>query len=788
MILLLVSAALAAPDRLASTYTVGTEVTDIVASEDGLWVGWTDAGSGEFTVLDAGAFDPTAIDACSGGGIGGAAVLADDKGWTFFTGCDDGTVVQIDVSLAGEVTLSENVFTVGTGAVYAVETDGTTLYAIAAGEDESTLVAAVTLADGTDVEGYPATLQADAVEDSALLGTYLLVSHGSDDISKVILGSAEALLPNSSLGGRSLADIWPYGEKTLAYLADTGGGLVKFEAGDSDYIASLTAAADSITAVGISPDEGWMVLGAGEDGALLYGFDGGPGDVETTIDGATNITELAVIEGYALGATSDGSVHVLTDRPWVSVESVSPSSVVDGDTVTLSFSSDTAGTYTVVVGGDSDGTGGTEVASDSLSALESVSVDIVVGEDAEFEEGNNRVWVFVADGPLTGRAAGTVTVDNPPEQVNLTEAGVGFGDQTISVEFDTLDAADIAFYAVFIDIEPFSADEFPTGGPAFTGTDDISAPVMLTSGGGDSVSTTFYPLTNGTTYYVAVRAYDTGGLEGPMSSVRSQIPEETFSVSERVGEEGSYLPGICGVTSPGAGAGAVGLALAFLSRRRRVAALALVVGATAVASPSAQASEDEDEGPRTMNVQLRYGPITLEDEYLQDVFGQNPNEILWFEYGYASRFVDANFGIGFYQEMGWLQTADGVSSDEHDMFTLFPLALTVTGRLDLLDEQPIVPFGRIGVDYWMWKENWYVPDTNSMVSQNDGGKYGWHYGGGLLLLLDVLDRRAASRLEATTGINDTFLVAEYRNTNLITGSQQLDLSNWELSFGLKFDF
>jgi hypothetical protein len=51
-----------------------------------------------------------------------------------------------------------------------------------------------------------------------------------------------------------------------------------------------------------------------------------------------------------------------------------------------------------------------------------------------------------------------------------------------------------------------------------------------------------------------------------------------------------------------------------------------------------------------------------------------------------------------------------------------------------------------------------------------------------------VDRRAASRLEAVSGINDTFLVAEYRNTLLVHGEDQLNLSSSEVSFGLKFDF
>jgi hypothetical protein len=190
-----------------------------------------------------------------------------------------------------------------------------------------------------------------------------------------------------------------------------------------------------------------------------------------------------------------------------------------------------------------------------------------------------------------------------------------------------------------------------------------------------------------------------------------------------------------------------------------------------------------------MNVQLRYGPTTFKDDpYLESIYGAKPNQILWFEYGFASQFLDANLGLGFYQEMGWLQTSGGVVSDEHDMLSLFPISASLTGRLDFFHEQPIVPFGRIGADYWMWRENWYVADETSTDSSRDGGKYGWHFGGGLMLLLDGLDRGAASKLESSAGIDDTYLVAEYRRTLLVHGENQLNFSTSEFTFGLKFDF
>lgn len=779
MLLALAAAALAYPDRLAATYPVGTDVTDIVIDAEGLQVGWSDSGAGTLTILDTGTFDTTVLNACPGArGVavhGGAAA-----GWSFLVGCADGTVATIDVSPEGLATRATETLSVGTGAVYALETDGMNLWAVV-GEGDDLVLQAVTLGSGAKVEGFGQVLSNDTLEDTALTSDSILVVHGADEVSKVSKTAGTVITPQSSLG-RSLVDAYPYPDANAVYLADEGGGLVRFES-DNDYVP-LTIDAATTTAVGIRASEGWMVLGAGND-ALLYSFDGTTIGELDTISGAANLRELVTIDGYALGATEDGSVLVLTDRPWVDVSLVSPSEAVTGDTVTVTFSSDIGGDYSVYAGGTVDAPG-TLLDTGTIDAGASATSEFVVDGSA-FAEGANRIWVFVDDGGNVGRAAGGLSVDNPPEQVQLGPDGVGFGNGALTVAFDGLTAADIASYVIFVDSKPFEAEDFPRGGPLFSGDDLIEAPIVITAVPGESVSRTIAPLTNGSTYYVAVRAYDTGGLEGPMSEVQSETPEQTWCATCLAGDEGGFFPTTCGVVD-GTRAGfiAVVLAGAALLRRRRVAVAA--AGLLAVAVPlDALASTDDDQGPRTMNVQLRYGPTTVTEPYVQQIFGDD-TEILWFEYGYASRFVDANLGIGFFQELGFLQTLDGRVSAEHDMLTMVPLALSVTGRLDLLDEQPIVPFGRIGVDYWMWRENWYVADKGATEFERSGGKYGWHYGGGLMLLLDVLDRRAGSRLEATTGINDTYLVAEYRKTNLVHGDDQVNLSSSEFSFGLKFDF
>lgn len=185
-------------------------------------------------------------------------------------------------------------------------------------------------------------------------------------------------------------------------------------------------------------------------------------------------------------------------------------------------------------------------------------------------------------------------------------------------------------------------------------------------------------------------------------------------------------------------------------------------------------------------IDVRFGTMKVKDSYLREVFGEQ-GDVVKLEYGAGIRVAEVSMSLGFAQDMGWLQTSTGESSDEHDMFTLFPIEAGMTLRLDFFDEQWVVPTGRLGGNFWLWRENWYVPSSD-IDSARAGSKLGWHWAAGGMLRLDAFDRKAASELQASTGIDDTFLVAEYRRNMMPTDADQLQLSGWEITGGLGFDF
>jgi hypothetical protein len=657
---------------------------------------------------------------------------------------------------------------VGTGAVYGVESDGDYVYAVLSGTDG---VAQVNLFNATtgaapENSGYPASLSSGTVYDTALANGVLYVTHG-DDLTQVTTSTGAAVSPALALAGRNVEDIWPY-SSSLLYLADTEAGDVVAYSPTLLEVAGITAtAASSLGAIGFDPGGAWVALG-GPDEAWIYDFDGTLSvDHGTTIDGAGKIKEFATIPGYAFGATSDGNVLVLTDKPWVEIDEDALASFTDKDSVSISFTSDMAGTYTLE-----------RIDADSVKSLATGDVEAGVATTAEFEadgddwiEGDNKVVVTVAAGTsAVGSDAAIVHYNTRPHAVDPTVTG---GDGRLVVKFDEKDD-DIDFYDIYISTTPFTADDFATGGPGYEGPDDVTSPIEVDAPDGDSVKKTLSDLTNGQTYYVAVRSTDLDGLESPMSDVQTAMAEYTTRYTERAGIE----PGFCGFS--GRLPGLLGVALAGVAlARRRAKAAAIVAGALVVAAP-AQAREKVD---RTQNVQVRYGRFTLTDDSLGDAFTDAGSNILWAEYGWSSRFLEANLGSGFYSVDGYqIGQMTGDKSADSETLTLVPVALTATLRLDILDEQFLVPFARIGADYWIWSDKAYVASGSDEDETELGGRFGWHWAAGGAIRLDDLDRAGASKAEQYWGIDDSWLVVEYRSTSVE------DFDSHDISLGLKLDY
>jgi hypothetical protein len=432
--------------------------------------------------------------------------------------------------------------------------------------------------------------------------------------------------------------------------------------------------------------------------------------------------------------------------------------------------------------------------------------------------------------------------------VVLQEGDLGWGDSKLILTFAGIDDEDLAVYAVYI-----SETEFEPG-PGVPPGATVLPPVSAAPG--ENVEVVIDDLTNEQTYYVAVRAIDATGLEGPMSIVLSGTPHETFTAGELAGEEGGYS---CASARSGAPIAAlILLALAAIGRRGGVAALALfALGGTARAqddsgddtstettetsptetttttppppttptttatpttatpttatttpppTPPATAegapvvvepgtvtvvkAEDEESKFRA-GIEVRIGPLWFDgNNPINDVYGNTGNTMVMFEGG--PTFLDIlqlDFGIGRYHRRGNLVAEDGSQSNDESVITTFPLTLGGRLRLDFLEEQWVVPMVAAGADYWLWNEKaGYDSDLNTWDAKQSGGHYGYHYAAGLQILLDTFEPKRASLLHARSGINDSYIVVEWRHREVGENEDGLKFTGSEVTAGLRIGF
>lgn len=582
-----------------------------------------------------------------------------------------------------------------------------------------------------------------------------------------------------------------------------------------------------------STEDGWFLLTDGTE-AQVWDASAPSGDPVDTFPITSEILDFAAVpDGYAFGAGGSG-IAILTANPWVSDLSADVATGTSGDPVTVTFSCEDAVDWELVLGGDRTGNGGTTLDSGSAEAGATVSATVTI--DGTWKEGTNLLFVRVTDPDtgLEGYDAARVTIDSPPSTVSFSDADVGFGDESLVVTIRGVDDADLDHYLVYITTESFEAADYPTGGPAYAGPDSKTSPISVKDGvaPGEDVTTTIGGLTNGTTYYLAVRTVDTNGAEGPMSNVAKGTPEQTFTASELAGEEGGTMG--CSTTG-GAGAGAVLAAMAFLGARRsgrgsRAFAAVIAASGVALAAPAHAADEDgpkRDDTKSYGSFELRYGGYNFDDHLangtacddlstptgtcaIREVYGSSGKGMLTVGFGgdllamlqkdegkyRPTSVLQADIQLGFLQRLATTVGSSGAASDEKTMITVWPIGVGLKARLHLLDEQILVPYVRAGADVLAWSEKW--DNSSGGKDKLAGTKYGGNLAVGGQILLDGIARSRASLLEAQTGVNDTYFTIEYRRNDTCipwkcakTATQDesgLSFSGSELTFGLALGF
>ncbi len=123
---------------------------------------------------------------------------------------------------------------------------------------------------------------------------------------------------------------------------------------------------------------------------------------------------------------------------------------------------------------------------------------------------------------------------------------------------------------------------------------------------------------------------------------------------------------------------------------------------------------------------------------------------------------------------------------------IMPMYLAAVLRVDVLARElgvPLVPYGKLGVGYALWKASNDLGTSSYDGVAGKGHSYGLHYAGGLALELDPFDRRSAAQLDESVGINHSYLFFELMRSNLdgfgSNNQMRVGASTW--SMGMAFE-
>ena len=770
----------ALPDQEVATLGSGS-VTWLTALPDARVAAWLDSGTGQLTVLDTETWEIQVLaTGCTAEGVAGWQDPAD--GVThFFVGCSDGSLSEVMEDEATWTIFADDPIVMGSGPVLGVVADKETVFAVLDEGDGLDVHTWSPESETVDDGGFSGSLVRTGFTDVGQTSSSLVVLHGSDDVTKVVKTSGQAASNYESLGGRNFIDVVM--DDLGVLLADSGGGIVRFTLGNNEYQLLLNEGdgLSEISAIAIRTEgeETWLAVAESDAGEIwFYDYSATNYTISDEVSAVVPtgpMDQMVVLGDYLLGGGVDTGLHVFTGLPWVEIEPGSSEVLAEGDVGSLSFSASKAGSWELHLGS----TSGDLLAEGEIEAdiVETVTFSV----DETFAEGANRLFVLVAAATGVGSDALDLVVDNPPGRVELGSDGVGFGDGELLFHFDGIEDADLVAYDVYISTVAFSIEDYlEGGGPAYVGSDEeIVSPVSFEATPDAYTEFSVGPLTNGVTYYVGLRAVDAGGLEGEMSEVLQVTPEPATGAAGLASDSGGFS--LCGSSrAPRGGAWLVALSGLLVWGRRRSAALLLVLCSLLPATAMAEKGN---------NVEVRVGPADLADTNIQAVYGDARTSFLSLETGpQFYRVLEVDVG------MGWLRsTAAAVGEDSGETsgydtrLTLLPFSLSTTARLDLFDGQPVVPFARVGAQYWLWSEQQDTGEGFLKGTSTSGGKAGWFYGVGVNLLLDPFSQDRASQVYARWGITDSYIVIDWKKQAMLTDEDGLGFEGSVLSVGLKLD-
>ena len=548
VLLMLPASALAVPAGRSGELDGTATPTGLAVSDDERFVVVTHAGSTGVTVFDRTSF-------LDGGGAVAACGDARDVAFVsgasisdrFYIACGGGQVVY----MTPDPSVYPATWTVSDAI------DLTTLLDMG---DERGATVSVDFAPGDTV--VHAAVQGDALyslwtvalaDDSIVqvasdVGTILKAAIGESGTPWVLTNADQRLVPLSRVGAsytalgasgssyNAIAGVAVSNARDLVYVADSSEGEVWLVPAGSPISVPTEhpAVLGSPTALALGGRRAAPFLWVGESGGDLVAVDS-DGDELLRVDldsqDAARIAPVADQDGAVYVAGTGGTVRIVSDRPFVSDFVADQLQLGPGDSVSLSFTVNADADFDLRVGGGLGSTSGTSLASGSLTA--DAETTVTLSADDLPAEGENRVFLFADSGADdVGSDSIALVFDGPPDAI--ATPSVGEADERLDLRWMTSAEGDIASFAVYVSDEAFSTDGAL---PGFVASNGTRYPLSVVAGEPSTAqSLSVDGLTNGTVYYLALRAVDEGGQIGPFSVVVSGEPRDTCGAAECAGE------------------------------------------------------------------------------------------------------------------------------------------------------------------------------------------------------------------------------------------------------------
>jgi hypothetical protein len=212
--------------------------------------------------------------------------------------------------------------------------------------------------------------------------------------------------------------------------------------------------------------------------------------------------------------------------------------------------------------------------------------------------------------------------------------------------------------------------------------------------------------------------------------------------------------------------------------------------------------------PQRFAFELRFGPYRPD---IDSEFGGNRHPYADFYGSGRKLLMQAELDYQFFRKFGSLAiggglgyfsataknpatNGTGLTADSTNL-QIIPLSASLVYRFDYLFERrqiPVVPYGKLGLDYAIWRVN----DANDQIASDGrggsgrGGVRGWHAALGVSLVLDFLDPDSAKAFDDEMGVNHTHLFVEFSHADIsgLGQANKIHLGDTTWVAGLLFEF